>query len=99
MAYQNDYLQSSLKRKLRKFCSKGRTRFYLSEFAEEAKISILQAEDFFIPLFKANKVEGSLEVRCPNCGRDQGLFKTFPDIPEDITLTFVVGNFRDQWIM
>jgi len=76
---------SSLEKSLKHFCSKGRTRFYLSEFAEENRISIIQAEDFFLHLLKANQVEGTLEVRCPRCGRDQGIFKKFLEMPEEFT--------------
>lgn len=29
-----------------------------------------------------DKIEGKLEVRCPNCGKDLGIFDRLPQIPE-----------------
>ena len=65
--------------------SEGKKTFYLSEFAEKAKMPIQDVEDFFIPLLKVGKVEGRLEIRCPQCGRDQGEFKKVSEIPDEIT--------------
>ena len=75
--------QTSLARKIEEFVSKGRTKFYLREIVEEAKVSIREAEDFLIPLLERNKIEGSLELRCPNCGADQGTFKSYNEIPSE----------------
>jgi len=73
-----------LKRKIREFISQGRNKFYLREIVEEAHVSMRDAEDFFIPILEENKIEGSLELRCPNCGADQGAFKKYHEIPPEI---------------
>jgi len=74
-----------LAKKLKEFVSQGRKKFYLRDIIEEAHVSILDAEDFFIPLLKEDEIEGSLEVRCPNCGAELGIFKRYPEIPEELT--------------
>lgn len=74
---------NSLNDILRKFCLEGKARFYFSEFVEEAKITTEQAEKFLIPLMGKGKIEGELELRCPNCGKDLGTFKRLPEIPDD----------------
>jgi ribosomal protein S27E len=74
-----------LESKLKEFLSQGRNKFYLRDFVEYAKVSLLEAEDFFIPLLKENEIEGSLEVRCPSCGAELGTYKKYLDVPEDIT--------------
>jgi len=62
----------------------GRKRFYLSDFTAEAKVSLREAEDFFLPLLKKGKLEGKLEVRCPSCGKDIEIFDKLSQIPEEI---------------
>ena len=73
-----------MKRKIKEFLSQGRNKFYLREIVEEAHVSMRDAEDFFIPILEESKIEGSLEVRCPNCGADQGTFKKYHEIPSEI---------------
>jgi len=73
-----------LKKKIEKFISQGRNRFYLSEMVEETHVPIRDVENFLIPLLEKNKIEGTLEVRCPNCGADQGTFKKYYEIPSEI---------------
>lgn len=80
-------------KKLREFILQGRNKFYLHEIIEEARVSLLDAEDFFIPLLKENKIEGELEVRCPKCGAVLGTYKKYPDIPEEITCEFCETEF------
>jgi len=82
-----------LVKKLKEFLSRGRNKFYLREIAEEAQVSLFDAEDFFIPLLKENEVEGSLEVRCPKCGAELGTFKTYPEIPEELTCELCGAEF------
>jgi len=43
---------TTLNKTLKKFCAEGKNRFYLSEFITEAKVSIREAEDFFLLLLK-----------------------------------------------
>ena len=74
----------SLVKKLEEFLSQGRNKFYLRDIVEEAHVPLVDAEDFFIPLLKENEVEGSLEVRCPNCATELGTFKRYPEIPEKL---------------
>jgi len=76
--------RSFLKRKIEEFVSQGRNKFYLHEVVEQTHISMREAEDFFVPLLEENKIEGSLELRCPNCGADQGTFKKYHQIPEEV---------------
>jgi hypothetical protein len=80
---QIDCSKNSLERKIKEFISKGKKRFYLREMVEETDISMRDAEDFLIPLLEENKIEGKLELRCPNCEADQGSFKKFFEIPEE----------------
>jgi predicted nucleic acid-binding Zn ribbon protein len=77
-------LTNSLDRILRKFSREGKTRFYLSEFVEESNCPTNEVEDYLIPLLGAGNIEGKLELRCPNCGKDIGLFNRFSEIPESI---------------
>ena len=93
MSFPKDCLRSTLNKLLRKFCREGKTRFYLSEFAEESNRPINEVEDYFIPLLGAGNIEGKLEVRCPNCGKDIGLFNRLSEIPENITCEFCGHNF------
>jgi ribosomal protein S27E len=82
---QKKYSLNTLVRKLKEFISQGRNKFYLRDFVEEAHVSLLEAQDFFIPLLKENEIEGSLEVRCPCCGAELGIYKKYLDVPEEIT--------------
>jgi DNA-directed RNA polymerase subunit RPC12/RpoP len=52
-----------------------------------------QVEDYFIPLLGTNRIEGKLEVRCPNCGKDLGVFNRLPEIPENIVCEFCGHGF------
>jgi ribosomal protein S27E len=83
-----------LKRKLEEFISQGRNKFYLRDFAEEAHITIIEAEDFFMPLLKKSEIEGILEVRCPSCGASLGTYRKYFDIPEKITCEFCGEEFQ-----
>lgn len=93
MQDQNECLSNTLKRKLKEFLSQGRNKFYLREFVEEAHITIVEAEDFFLPLLKKNEIEGSLEVRCPSCGASLGTYKKYLDVPEEITCELCGEDF------
>jgi hypothetical protein len=75
---------TSLENKIRDFISHGKNRFYLREIVEEAQVSVVDAEDYLLPLLGENRVEGSLELRCPDCGADLGNFKKYNDIPTEI---------------
>lgn len=83
MPHQKGYSKSSLEESLKKLRETRETRFYLSDFAESNGISLRSAEDFFLPLLRANEVEGTLEVKCPHCGRGQGFFKRLSEIPDE----------------
>ena len=83
MSRQKDYSKSSLEDSLKRLKETRDTRFYLSDFAERNGISLRSAEDFFLPLLRANEVEGTLEVKCPHCGRGQGFFKRLSEIPDE----------------
>lgn len=93
MQNQKNYSRNSLAKKLKEFLSQGRNKFYLRDIVEEAHVSLLDAEDFFIPLLKENELEGSLEVRCPNCGAELGTFKRYPEIPEELTCELCQTDF------
>lgn len=81
---QKNCSQTSLRNKLEEFLSQGRTKFYLRDITEEASVRLIDSEDFFIPLLKENELEGSLEVRCPNCSAELGIFKEYPQIPKEL---------------
>jgi len=91
---QKECLSNTLKRKLEEFISQGRNKFYLRDFAEEAHITIIEAEDFFMPLLKKSEIEGILEVRCPSCGASLGTYRKYFDIPEEITCEFCGEEFQ-----
>jgi ribosomal protein S27E len=82
---QKNCSQNILESNLRELLSQGNSKFYLRDFVEHAKVSLLEAEDFFIPLLKENEIEGSLEVRCPGCGAELGIYRKYLDVPEEIT--------------
>lgn len=73
-----------MKKKIEEFLSQDRHRFYLHEIAKEASVTMREAEDFFIPLLEENKIEGSLELRCPNCEAVQGTFKKYDQVPSEV---------------
>jgi len=85
--------RNSLEKKLEEFVSEGRSKFYLFEIVEEANVSVLDAEDFFVPLLRGKKIEGKLEVRCPKCGAALGTYKRYPDVPEEITCELCETEF------
>lgn len=93
MSHQTECSNNFLNKTLKRFYSEGKTRFYLSEFVDEAKVSVREAEDFFIPLMGVGKIEGKLEVRCPNCGKDLGVFDKLPEIPEKIVCEYCGQQF------
>lgn len=85
LKHHNEYLKNSLSKTLTKYGSEGKSPFYLSEFVQDTKVSIREAEDFFIPLLRSGDIVGKLEIRCPNCEKDIGTFKNLSKIPEEIT--------------
>ena len=58
-------------------------RIYFRELKKEANVSTEDLEDFLIPLLGEGKIEGKLEVRCPDCGADLGVFKKYTDVPKE----------------
>ena len=90
---QKESSRSTLRKKLEEFVSQGRNKFYLRDIVEEAHVSVLDAEDFFLPLLKENELEGSLEVRCPKCGAELGTYKRYPEIPEELTCELCETEF------
>ena len=84
MKHQISSSKTILNETLKRFCQEGKTRFYLSEFVDEAKVSMSEAEDFFLPLLKRNELEGKLEVRCPSCGKDIEVYERISQIPDEL---------------
>jgi len=84
LASQGDCSRSILTRKIEDFLSQGKSKFYLRDITEATHIPLGEIEDFLLPLLRENEIEGSLEVRCPNCGADMGSFKKYPEIPKEI---------------
>jgi hypothetical protein len=93
LSYQKDCLKNTLSELLGQYFLKGKTRFSVSEFADESKCSIEEIEDFFIPLMGVGKIEGKIELVCPNCGKDLGLFSKLFEIPQNITCSFCGYEF------
>ena len=58
--------------------------FNIVEIRNVSEEFVSRAEDFLIPLLEENKIEGRLELRCPNCEADLGTFKKYHEIPEEI---------------
>ena len=84
MKNQKECSRSILTRKLEEFLAQGKNKFYLRDVIEETRIPLVDIEDFFLPLLREDGIEGSLEVRCPNCGADLGSFKKYPEIPQEL---------------
>jgi len=85
-----------LAKELKEFFLQGKKKFYLREIVEASHVSFSDAEDFFIPLLEKNKIEGSLEVRCPTCGASLGIYSRFPEIPEELTCEFCEKDFPKE---
>lgn len=83
LSNQIEYSKITLKRKIEEFLSQGRNKFYFREMVEEAHVSVRDAEDFLIPLLEENRIEGRLELRCPNCEADLGTFAKYHEIPQN----------------
>ena len=94
MGNQKKCSRSTLKKKLEEFLSQGRNKFYLRDIVEEAHVTVVEAESFFIPLLKENEVEGSLEVRCPTCGAELGTYKRYPEVPEKLSCELCGTEFH-----
>jgi len=84
LSFHIEQSKNTLSETLQKFSILGKTQFYLSELVEEAKVSTREAEDFIIPLLKRDVLEGKLELRCPNCGKDLGTYNKISDVPDEI---------------
>jgi len=52
-----------------------------------------EAEDFFLPLLKKGELEGKLEVRCPNCGKDVEIYDRVSQVPEEIECEICGSQF------
>jgi hypothetical protein len=50
---------------------------------QEIGVSLNVAEDFLIPLLEENSIEGKLELRCPNCEAQLGVFENYNQIPQE----------------
>lgn len=76
------------------FLSKGKNKFYLRDIVEESGLPLREVEDFFFPLLKENEVEGSLEVRCPECSSELGVYRQYPQIPSEIYCENCGSSFK-----
>ena len=88
-----DCSKSSLEKRFREFLSQDRKKFYLDDMIQEIGISTEVAEDFLIPLLEEKKIEGRLELRCPNCESHQGTFENYNLIPQEIECEICGHNF------
>jgi DNA-directed RNA polymerase subunit RPC12/RpoP len=93
LSFQKDCSKNILSDLLKQYYHEGKTRFYVSEFAEESKCSIEEIEDFFIPLMGVGKIEGKIELICPNCGKDLGLFGKISEIPQNVSCGYCGHEF------
>ena len=78
------HLKSSLEKQIESLVSQGKTKFYFREIIENAHITMGEAEDSLLPLLEKNKLEGSLELRCPECGADLGIYEKYTEIQKQI---------------
>ncbi len=85
--------QNILAKKLEEYIQKGKNQFYLRDIVEETKISMVEVEDFVIPLLKQNELEGKLEVRCPNCSAELGIYKNYHELPPELECEFCGTTF------
>lgn len=83
-----------LSKVLKKFVKEGRTSFYLEDLVDESKVPLNYTETFLIPLLKKDQLEGKLEVRCPKCRRDQGLYDRMSQIPSEFTCDICDFEFQ-----
>ncbi len=82
MTNQNECSKSSSNERIKNVI-KGKQRIYFRELLKQANVSMQELEDFLIPLLGEGKIEGNLEIRCPDCGADIGSFKHYNDIPKE----------------
>jgi hypothetical protein len=92
---QKDYL-TILNKTIKKFSSEGKNIFYLEDLIREAGITEKQAEESLIYLLRKNSLEGRVEVICPRCGRDQGQYERFSQIPSELTCEICQYEFPAQ---
>lgn len=85
--------QNSLINKIEEYLQQGKRRFCLREISEDANVSLIEAENFFIPILKKNELEGSLEIRCPRCGTQIGTYKKYSEIPHEFECEFCEVSF------
>jgi hypothetical protein len=90
------HYSDSLTETLKRFVSEGKKVFYLDELVKQSKVPLNCTENFLLPLLRKDRLEGKLEVRCPKCGRDQGLFCKVSSIPQVLTCDICDLEFSTQ---
>ncbi len=76
---------NSLTETLKRFIAEGKIVFYFDDLVKQSKVPRRYAEEYLIPLLKKDSLEGKIEVRCPRCRRDQGIFKNLSSVPKEFT--------------
>ncbi len=61
----------------------SKRKLYFRELSKEANVTTELLEDFLIPLLEEGKIEGKIELRCPDCGADLGRFDKYTDVPKE----------------
>ena len=81
---QEKSLNNSLSRLLERAFLKGRRQLYFSTILRESNLPSELVEGTLFSFFQSGAVEGSLELRCPECGKDLGEYKKLSEMPQEV---------------
>ena len=83
-------LTNTLHRLLERKYAGGSRRLYFSSILRETNLPSETVEKVLLHYFQSGDVEGTLELQCPECGKDLGEYRRLRDLPEE-TECFVCG--------
>jgi predicted nucleic acid-binding Zn ribbon protein len=75
--------------------AKGTTHLYFDSILRQLNLPSEQVELMLLDYFQSGAVEGTLELRCPECGKDLGRFKKLREIPAETTC-YICGAIVPQ---
>lgn len=81
-------LTNTLGRLLERKYAGGNRRLYFSSILRETNLPSETVEKVLLQYFQSGVVEGTLELQCPECGKDLGEYRRLKDLPEE-TVCFV----------
>lgn len=80
---QKQSLTNSLLKTLRREYARGCKQLYFDSIVRESKLPSETVEKLLIDQFQSGVVDGSLMLRCPECGQDLGMYKRLTEVPEE----------------